>query len=264
MSDTNNEQTLDPDTLASLFEPVDETEKQAGADNNDSIKELSDLYPDGFVPEPTNSISDDKENAEEITSDTIPKGILTLNDEGHSDSVIVASLERLHNVQDGAVIEELSEDDREQIDGMTIEGAAVDIYTLDGHLFNLILKFDTVKDAYLQELHDILNRYRVMQESMAANDSVPETEAAMFSISLMPESLNGFGALTLTFPAAYFRILDDNGVNASMLIQFYEENLQFQTLDIDEDMQSELTADVMREFEEGEGGQIFDTGSGMY
>ena len=257
MSDTTNDQTLDAETLASLFEPVDETEKKS-PEKADGYSSTLLKFPQKDVPEPT---TEDEETAEapEITADTILEGILRLNKEGHSECVIMATLERLHNIHEGESIEELSEDDREQIDSMAVEGAVVDIYSLDGHLFNLVLSFDSVKDAYLLELNQILNRYRSMQESIASADNVPDTDAAMFTMSLMPESLNGFGAMTLTFPAAYFRILDDNGVNASMLIQFYADNIQFQLIDMDEELKSELTADVMREMEEGTGGQIFDS-----
>ncbi len=253
----NNKENLEisPELAASLFEPevkTVETENQEDHSEESPVNSFIDEE-DAFVPAPTENKTEEEEMPT-VTPDTILSGLTTLNSDGHSDAVIIATLERLHNVSDLTTIEDLSEEDREYVDEMVIEDAGVDLYSLDGQLFNLILKFDTVKDAYLKELNEICNRYRAMLEkSTDDNDIVP-----MLSLTLMPESLKGYGMLNLTFPVGFFRILDDNGVNASMLIQFMAENVQFQALDIDEETKSNLTADVMRELEESGDGSLYE------
>ena len=57
---------------------------------------------------------------------------------------------------------------------------------------------------------------------------------------------------------SYFRVLDDNGVNGSIALQFYAENLQFVQLNTDDEYESELSAEIMREIEESGGGSLFD------
>ncbi len=241
----NNAPDISPELAASLFAPEEETE---------SIKPEQNKAP---VPEPAAPADETEEETPEVTPDLILKYLTETDENGHSQAVIVASLERLHNVTEGKLLEDIPEDDREYVDDMVIEGAAIDIYSLDGQLYNLILKFDTVKDAYLKEINEMCNRYRDMQESMSIND-VPNTELAYMSITLMPNQLQGYGALSLSFPIGYFRVLDDNGVNASMLLQFTNENVQFQALEMDSETRSELVADVMREMEEGKDGQIYE------
>jgi len=191
-----------------------------------------------------------------ITPETILDALMSTDEEGYSDAVMVADLARLHNVTPETTLENIPEEDHEYVDQMSIEGATFDMYTMDGKLFNMVLHFDSERDAYMKELNELLNRYRAMQEQIAENGE--EGTVAMLSLTLMPNELNGKGALFASFPVSYFRVLDDNGTNASFLLQFYEENLEFMKLDVDEETRAEITADVMREMEEGTGGSLFE------
>ena len=231
--------------LNSLFEePIPEPETKPILEPSDNT--------DSFAAEP------DKTEDVEITPDSIIDALDQLNEDGYTDAVIVADLSRLHNVTKDTTLDNISEDDREYVDQIKIENAVFGMYSMDGNLFNVTLKFDTVKDAYMKDLNELLNRYRVMQEQIATSE---ETDTmAMFTLTLMPNKLNGLGVLNISFPVAYFRVLDDNGVNATLLMQFYVDNLEFMKLNIDEDTRAEISADVMREaeVENGSGGSLFE------
>ncbi len=220
--------------LNSLFEePIPEPETNPilePSDNTDSLAAES-----------------DKTEDVEITPDSIIEALDQLNEDGYTDSVIVADLSRLHNVTKDTTLDNISEDDREYVDQIKIENAVFGMYSMDGNLFNITLKFDTVKDAYMKDLNELLNRYRVMQEQIATSEDTDTM--AMFTLTLMPNKLNGLGVLNISFPVAYFRVLDDNGVNTTLLMQFYVDNLEFMKLNIDEDTRAEISADVMRETE---------------
>ncbi len=243
---------LSPEIAATLFEPSPE-------DPKDETQEVAPEETEIIAPAPTEAKEEKEEDEEvlEITPDTILKHIVDEDEDGHSPSVIIVTLERLHNINEGTVMEEIPEEDREYVDDMVIEGASVDLYTLDGQLYNLILKFDTANDAFLKSLNEICNRYRAMRED-DANEKASDPGLATLSVTIMPDTLKGYGALSLMFPVGYFRVLDDNGVNASMLLQFMDENVQFQSIDISSEMRSEITSDVMREAEEGNDGSLFE------
>lgn len=236
---------LTPEVSASLFE---ETEKEVSQfnENEDTL-----LAPE--APE-----EDIKNGDMEINAETILSEIMDIDDNGHSKSIIIAAIEKLHNVEEDMDLSLVSDDDHEYIDDITIEDCRIDMYTLDGIIFNLVMKFDNSKSAYLKEINEMCNRYRVMQEDMATNPNSDASIVPMMSLTFMPHSMNGQGAMVLSFPIGFFRVLDDDGVNCSFFMQFWATNVSFTKIDIDEDMKSELTADVLRELEQGNNGQMFE------
>ena len=271
---------LDESVLNSLFEPKTEesdnlelnerSECDSKNLNNTDVtssdsEKITITDPDGElfeamkdVPLPKQVVDVTEEGADiEITPDTIIDSLYTLNETEHTDAVIVAELSKLHNVTENTILDEVSEDDREYVDQITVENTLLDIYTLDGELYNVVFNFDSVKDVYMKELNELLNRYRMMQEQIATNGE--NGTVAMFSVTFMPNRLDGHGILTASFPVAFFRVLNDNDVNASLLIQFHESSLQFSKIEIDDELKAEITADVMREINEGTDGDFFNT-----
>ena len=246
-----SEEKISTEMLNSLFEePIPEP------DSKPDVAAVQVEGPDNVVPfrgtEMENVFGEPKM---EITPDNIVTALQVLDENGHCPGVIVADISRLHNVTENMTLEDISEENREYVDQIVVENAAFDIYSLDGNLFNLILRFDSAKDAYMKELNEFMNRYRVMQEQVALTGA---NVVPMFSLTLMPNIMNGQGVMSATFPIAYFRVLDDNGENCSFLIQFNVGNIQFSKLEIDDETKAEITADAMREAERGAGGKLFE------
>ncbi len=250
----SEEKIVSTEMLNSLFEePIPEPTAQV---EDDPVVEQQADEPDNIVPF-RGGQSDDVfgEPEIEVTPDNIVTALQAVDENGHSAAVIVADISRLHNVTPNMTLEEVPEENREYVDQIVVKNAAFDMYTLDGHLFNVILRFDSAKDAYMKELNEFMHRYRVMQEDIAITGA---DTVAMFTLTLMPEIMKGQGVMNATFPVGYFRILDDNGVNSSFMFQFYVENIQFMKLEIDDETKSEITADAMREVEQGTGGSLFE------
>lgn len=190
-----------------------------------------------------------------VTPDIILETLNKVDKDNHTDAVIIADLSRIKNVTDDMTFDNIPEENREYIDQIVVEQSKFDMYTLDNNIFNITLKFDSAKDAYMKELNELLNRYRVMQEDLIEKGK--NNEAIMLMFSFIPNELKGRGVLNVAFPISYFRILDDNNVNATFLMQFYVDNLQFGEIKIDDDVKSEIIADTMREMEEGTNGSLF-------
>lgn len=246
---------IDPKIAATLFElPKEEPEIK---EESEPVSLLFDMpkVPEFDFADDTN---ENKEYTGEISGETILDAILDLDDNNHTKSIIIAAIEKLHNVDDGVDLSEVPDEDHEYIDDITIEDCSVDMYTLDGIIFNLVLKFDNPKNAYLKELNELCNRYRAMQEDMATNPNADPTIVPMFSLTFMPYKFDGKGAMVATFPIGYFRVLNDDGVNCSFFLQFWANNVSFTKIDIDEETKSEMVADVLREVEKGSGGQLFE------
>ncbi len=242
---------MNEEILNSLFEtPIPEPGKSVSKENESENKVIE--FP---------GVNKDDNEGIEISPDVIFTSLLKLKENGYTDAIILVTLERLHHVTENTTLDSISEDDRELVDQIEIENTVFDMYTLDGNLVNVTYRFDTVKDAFMKDLNEILNRYKNMQEQIAESDATDTV--AMITFTLVPNALDGQGVLTMRFPMAFFRVLDDNGVNATMLVQFNYNNLEFLKIDIDEDTKSEITADVMREFEVGSGGSLFEEDGDM-
>lgn len=177
------------------------------------------------------------------------------DDPEHSNCLILAAIQKLHGIEEGMNIDDIPEEDREYVDDIEVSDCKVDIYSMDGRMTTLLLTFDSVHSAYLKELNELINRYRVMQEDLAMKSS---DTAAMFSIILMPRRMEGLASCTMNFPLMYARVLSDNDVNCSFQMMFDINDINFAVLDIDEETDAEITANAMRSAEEGTGGNLFE------
>ena len=266
----NEENTLTEEQLNSLFEQTEEeTVKEEvatdvpelsfpGEDENSDVVSPNIIAPTEFTGM-QNEIENEEvfgSNDREFDAGDIIAGMKELDEDGHSTGIMMASLSILHGVTPDMTIDNVPEENREQVDGMQIENVKFDLYSLDGNLYNLVLTADTPQDAYLNELYQLLNRYRMLQENIAING--PDTDVPFFNFTAMPKTLNGRGAMSAVFPVAYFRVLNDNCVNTSLMMQFYESSISFAALNLSEDEKSEMIADVMREVEQNSSVSMFE------
>lgn len=202
-----------------------------------------------IVPEPGTTSTEQ----EDITADTIMEKILERDEDGFSPSVISVTLERFNNFTGDMNV---PDEDREYIDAVNVERAAVDVSTFDGELFNLFFDFESPKSVILRELNELLVRYRTMTEEFATNGITDKL--AVITVMIAPRELNGMGMLKLTMPTLYTRVLSDSGENAAFLMQFRKEFIEFMQLDISEEEKLQMQAEAMRTLEAGTGGNLFE------
>ncbi len=202
-----------------------------------------------IVPEPGTTSTEQ----EDITADTIMEKILERDEDGFSPSVISVTLERFNNFTGDMNV---PDEDREYIDAVNVERAAIDVSTLDGELFNLFFDFESPKSVILRELNELLVRYRTMTEEFATNGITDKL--AVITVMIAPRELNGMGMLKLTMPTLYTRVLSDSGENAAFLMQFRKEFIEFMQLDISEEEKLQMQAEAMRTLEAGTGGNLFE------
>lgn len=202
-----------------------------------------------IVPEPGTTSTEQ----EDITADTIMEKILEKDEDGFSPSVISVTLERFNNFTGDMNV---PDEDREYIDAVNVERAAIDVSTFDGELFNLFFDFESPKSVILRELNELLVRYRTMTEEFATNGITDKL--AVITVMIAPRELNGMGMLKLTMPTLYTRVLSDSGENAAFLMQFRKEFIEFMQLDISEEEKLQMQAEAMRTLEAGTGGNLFE------
>ena len=202
-----------------------------------------------IVPEPGTTSTEQ----EDITADTIMEKILERDEDGFSPSVISVTLERFNNFTGDMNV---PDEDREYIDAVNVERAAIDVSTFDGELFNLFFDFESPKSVILRELNELLVRYRTMTEEFATNGITDKL--ALITVMIAPRELNGMGMLKLTMPTLYTRVLSDSGENAAFLMQFRKEFIEFMQLDISEEEKLQMQAEAMRILEAGTGGNLFE------
>ena len=217
-----------------------------------------------MIPEPEmepEEISEEERatsaNHLEFTSEDILDLVTSVDEDGHSPSYINASLDRIVDIGENTTLEDLTEENYEHVDSIQIEYVNVSFDSLDGEIATCILSFDTVNDAYLIELNEFLNRYKIMCKDYSMQENAGAAIPS-FSMTFAPKALNGFGIMRISFPILYTRCLNDEGTNASMLIAFRLSNLEFSRLDISEEDLAELKADVYREVQSGTGGMLFE------
>lgn len=202
-----------------------------------------------IVPEPGTTSTEQ----EDVTADTIMEKILERDEDGFSPSVISVTLERFNNFTGDMNV---PDEDREYIDAVNVERAAIDVSTFDGELFNLFFDFESPKSVILRELNELLVRYRTMTEEFATNGITDKL--AVITVMIAPRELNGMGMLKLTMPTLYTRVLSDSGENAAFLMQFRKEFIEFMQLDISEEEKLQMQAEAMRTLEAGTGGNLFE------
>ena len=273
------EEDIDPSTvdMSVLFETPPEKEdpketvneeKEQKVEHTEEVTPVSEIALDN-VPAPTAKETEPEESAvddfinqsKEVTEkdwsvDEILALITGHDENGHAPAGIYVSLERLTGVTEEMNIEDLTEDQREIVEDIVIHECSIDFFALNTEIANLVFTFDSPKDAYLHEFNALLNRYRIMQEKLGTepeNDVLP-----MLTIAIAPDELLGRCIMLAAFPLAFFRTLDDTGMNASLHTMFYMNNIQFSKIEITEEEQRDAIADVMRSVNEGANGQLFE------
>ena len=207
------------------------------------------------VPEKMETVVENTEM--EFDQDTILTLINSVDEDGNCPCFMLASLELYKDVTNDMMLTDVPEENKTIVDDMQIEDCSVDLYTMDGELVNAVFTFNSDRNAYLQELKRLLDRYRLMQDEIASNPDAND-RIAVLSLAFLPKALNGKGLMQLSFPVSYFRTLDDAGLNVCMHTLFHMNNIQFMKVDIDEETEAEMTADILREMEGGTGGALFD------
>lgn len=207
------------------------------------------------VPKP--SVKEEKQvELFDFTGDDIIDLVCSTNKEGYSPAFISASIQKIHNVDENTMLEDVKEEDLEQVDDMVIENCKVDIFALNEKFINIRLEFDSVNDAYLRELNEILNRYRVMQEANLQDET--SNTIPVFYLTFMPVALQGRGILKAVLPTAYFRTLNDNDINACMHFIFDIEGIEANQILLTEEEKINIEAEILREFENSANGQMFE------
>jgi len=207
------------------------------------------------VPEKVEAVAE--ETIEEFDQDTILGLINSVDKDGYCPCYMIVSLELYKDITSDMTLMDVPEENKNIVDDMQIEDCSVDLYTMDGELVNAVFTFNSDRNAYLQELKRLLDRYRLMQDDIASNPDAND-RMAVFTLAFMPKALNGKGLMQISFPVSYFRTLDDAGLNVCMHMMFHMNNVQFMKIDIDEETEAEITADILREMEGGTGGALFD------
>jgi len=208
------------------------------------------------VPAPV-SAETNNEKYDTFNQDDILYLINSVDEDGHSPCHILAELSVISNIREGMTLLDVTENDKREVDDMEINDCAVDLYTMDGELINAVFIFDSEKNAYLQDMKHMLDRYRKMQEEIANNEDI-SNQMPVFSIAFMPYALEGRAMFQMAFPVSYFRTLNDSGTNTCMHVIFHANNLDFISVDINSSEVANIEADVLREMENGTGGSLFE------
>lgn len=237
-------------------EPVDEPVDVTGMFESDTIDMTNIPKPESMEDEPVHK----KADINQVKSvDDMLDMIMEPDpeDKNHSNTYTIAMIQKLHGItEDTQSIDDIPEENREYVDDIEVADCRIDMSSLDGNHVIVTLTFDSIHSAYLKELNEILNRYRIIQEDLSVNGT--DDTAAMFSLIFMPRKMEGLASCQLNFPIMYSRVLAENDVNCAMQLLFNMSDMKFALLDIDDDTDAEITADAMREAESGTGGYIFD------
>lgn len=219
-------------------------------------------FTDEVVPAPKPTAKEDDTpktvsvNGEDVDAELIVSLINSTDEDGYSPCFVNASLERFTNIQEGKALSDYTEDERTYIDGVDLSNCAINVHTFDGDLVNLILTFDSPKDSYLRELNDLCNRYRIASDELTAKET--DDVAVSLTVTIVPKDLNGRAMMTLTLPTLFCRTLSDDGENASMLLQFHMNCVDFLAINVTDEEVTEITSDIMRQEEMGTNGQLFE------
>lgn len=212
------------------------------------------------APKPTTKEEDTPKtvsvNGEDVDAELIVSLINSTDEDGYSPCFVNASLERFTNIQEGKALSDYTEDERTYVDGVDLSNCAINVHTFDGDLVNLILTFDSPKDSYLRELNDLCNRYRIASDELTAKET--DDVAVSLTVTIVPKDLNGRAMMTLTLPTLFCRTLSDDGENASMLLQFHMNCVDFLAINVTDEEVTEITSDIMRQEEMGTNGQLFE------
>lgn len=209
------------------------------------------------VPEPIENPNDVEFKSEEIDADRLLEDILKLDKGGHANCQILFSMERLHNVKEGMSLDDVPDEDREWLDDLQVENAAIDVYSMDGEISCLNLVFDNDKDVYIREINDMMNRYRLAQEQLQTEETA-KSDMIMLSVLLMPYETDYQAFLQFAFPFWWGRVVGATGQGNIMTLMFHNNNIDATQIDMTEDELNTVKADVMRDLESGEGGSMFE------
>lgn len=246
MNNTQND-ALNKNNMDELFEKPS-TEGLDQVETEDNIP----------VPKPVAPVNTDsnEEDLLNFSSDDILDLVCSKDSDGYSPSLITVTLQKAHNINENTKLDDITEDDLEYVDELILKNCSVDLFSLTDNIITVKFEFDSVNDAYLMELNQVLNRYRLLQEDNFSKDTDQQI-LPLLRISFMPEKLKGYGMMSMIFPISYFRVLNDNNINASMLLLFDAENVEFSKIELSEEDKIQIQADVLRETENSTNGMLF-------
>lgn len=211
------------------------------------------------VPEPEESSdqSQTSNNTPTFTSDDIHAEIVGIGDDGYSRSAIAATLEVLHGIDENTDPEQINDENYEFVRTMDIMYAAVDIYSIDGDIVNVIFTFDSVNDVFVKELRDITKSYRMLYEKIlddinAAEDrgqKSEKTSVPQLSITFMPYKYQGVASATYSNPIAWFVTVAEEESKGQFHMIFHMSDVSYDALDISEDVKADIVAEVQRKIE---------------
>lgn len=210
------------------------------------------------IPVPVSEKTDEVTfKSENIDADHLLTDILKQNEDGHANSQILFSMERLHDIENGMSLDDVPDENREWLCDLQVENAAIDVYSMDGEISCLNLIFDNDKDVYIREINDIMNRYRLAQEQLSEEET-GKNDMIMLSVLLMPYSTDYQAFLQFAFPFWWGRVIGAAGQGNVMTLMFHNNNIEAVQIDMTEDELSTMQADVMRDMESGTGGNMFE------
>lgn len=187
-----------------------------------------------------------------VTAEGIHEQILAKDEEGYSPCSITVHLEKIHNVTENTVLDDVKEEDREYIDSVQIRRCSMDIFSLREDLVSVNFVFDSPNDAYLQELNEMMHRYRVMSEEMSkeVTDGTAST-VPVLTVSFMPLIMNGAGFASYQAPVDYCIALGDDGKSGLMHMLFDMNTILYSELEFTEEEVIETQKNIMQEDHSG-------------
>ncbi len=187
----------------------------------------------------------------EITAEGIHEQILAKDEDGYCPCSIIVHLEKYHNVSENSTAEDIKEDDKEYVDSVEIKRCYLDIFSLREDLISVNFVFDSSNDAYLQELNEVLHRYRLMSEEMSANpDNEPNT-VPVLTISFMPFAMNGAGFASYQLPIDYCLALGEDGFSNIVHMLFDVRTILYSELEFSEEEIIEVEKNILQEDHSG-------------
>lgn len=193
-----------------------------------------------------------EEKEEEITVKSMQEEILGLNDAGYARCSSIVMIEKIHNLLSKEP-EEITDDDHEFVREVDPEYFRVKMFQFTDDIINVVMEFDSEKDAYLAELVDLFNQYKLCcgraDEQYAERDNGEDVPVPILSVTFLPYKYKGTAFARFSNPIGFFRTLDDNGKNCCLHMFFKAETADYEVVDIDEDELIDIQAGVMREQE---------------
>lgn len=175
-------------------------------------------------------------------------------DSGQSTGLIKVCIEQLHNVTE-ETINDVKDEDCELIREMDLVNVFIDMYTRDilGQKWYLAITFDTPFSQEKKEFMDLVQTYMELCQTKATEQELGiDSPIPMFSITMIPYSLNGEYYAHFAFPEKVEMIQDENGNERVAVLTFDFDNMDYAKNELSEDERSEIEASVLRDIEDRE------------